>query len=885
MKKIVLLALFATLLFTKDAIASHIVGGEVFYEYLGPGAEPNTSRYKVSLRLFRDCLVTCGVNQVACLPSAAIVGIFSNSGSYERWGNVTVNIDSTTSVSANYPVCISTRPPTCYEVKTYSAFVELPDNDEGYILAYQNCCRASSANVLDNAPSISGVPGATYDCIMPGRDLLGAATNSSGVFKVQNAELVCYNTNFVLDFSATDPDGDSLSYAFSAAYNGGAFTSAQDANPPGDPNYGSVSYNTGNGFSGNFPLGLQAAINPVTGIISGISPNVGRYVVNVVVYEWRNGIIIGRHRKDFIMRVENCTIPQAALDPNYLTCDGFNLTFQNTSTAANINSYFWDFGIDTTLADTSTSPIADYSFPDSGTYTITLITNKGEACSDTAYAVAQVYPGFVADFTINGSCYQKPFEFTDASTFRYGRISGWRWDFGDLSTLADTSLLQHPSYAYADSGTRYVSLTVTNERGCTDDTTKLIQVTDKPAYNLPFKDTLICSIDTLQLQVNTTGAVAWQPDNSNIMLNANTNTPLVFPKTGTWFTVRITEAGCVADDSVRVNVIDNVTIDIGPDTTICLTDSIQFFPQTNALYFAWTPSATMRDTTVKNAVATPISQQNDYHVVASVGKCSNQDDITIFTAPYPVARAFGDTTICYGDFAQLRGETDGENYSWSPAILLRDANTLTPRAVPNTTVNYVLTAYNTSGCLKPVTDTVRVVVIPPVQANAGRDTMIVVNQPLQLNATGGNAYQWSPTFGMNNPNIADPIVTLNSFYDTVTYKVRVSIVPPGCFAEDEIRVVIFKTLPDIFVPSAFTPNSDGRNDIVKPIVVGMQKFNYFRVFNRWGQMLYQTSTIGMGWNGMYAGQEQPSGTYVYMAQAVDYEGRTVNRKGTIVLIR
>jgi len=884
MRRTLLLLLLGCFIFLNEIKASHIVGGEVFYKYLGPGTSPNTSRYMISLRLFRDCLVPCGVGNVACLPTTAIVSVFVNASPYNMPINpVNVGLDSTTSISANYPLCISSRPPACYEVKTYNNTVTLPDNDEGYILAYQNCCRAASANVLNGENTLGGVPGATYDCIIPGKKKL---TNSSAVFKVQNAEIVCYHSEFTLDFSATDADGDSLSYTFLGAYNGGTFQNSQDGVAAGSPTYDEVRYDQGDGFSGESPLGPDATLDPKTGIISGISPGVGRYVVNVVVYEWRNGSVIAWHRKDFIMRVENCTTPQAVLNPSYITCDGFNLTFENQSTSPIITSYYWDFGVTSINTDTSDNAIADYSFPDSGTYTITLITNKGKACSDTAITVAKVYPGFKADFTAGNVCYQVPIQFNDASTTKYGTVDSWRWDFGDLSTTADTSLLQNPLYKYSGVDSPTVSLIVTNSKGCTDTATKQVAIMDRPAINFPFKDTLICSIDTLQLIANTTAAIAWQPNSNSVILNPTSNTPLVFPKTDTWFVATFSENGCTGTDSVKVNVIDRVNVNLGPDTTICLTDSVQFHPQTNALYFAWTPSATIRDTTIKDAVAVPVDVTTTYHVEASVGKCNNSDDIIVRTAPYPVAKALGDTAICYGDHATLSVERfEGNNFAWTPTNTLLNTTTLTPVAYPRDTTSYIFTAYYTTGCLKPVSDTVIIAVIPPVRAFAGNDTMIVVNQPLQLNATGGNTYLWSPATGMSDPNIANPVVILSASYDTVYYKVRVSINPPGCFADDIMKVIVFKTRPEIFIPSAFTPNADGRNDLLKPTIVGMQRFNYFRVFNRWGQMVYTTSIIGQGWNGIFSGQQQPSGTYVYMAQAVDYEGNLVNRKGTAVLIR
>src|ERR1043165_9044815 len=92
MRKPLLLLLFTSLVFLNEIKASHIVGGEVFYEYLGPGSSAGTSRYKISLRLFRDCLVQCGVGNVACLPTTAIVSVFANSAGYPRPVNTPVNV-------------------------------------------------------------------------------------------------------------------------------------------------------------------------------------------------------------------------------------------------------------------------------------------------------------------------------------------------------------------------------------------------------------------------------------------------------------------------------------------------------------------------------------------------------------------------------------------------------------------------------------------------------------------------------------------------------------------------------------------------------------------------------------------------------------------------
>ena len=192
--------------------------------------------------------------------------------------------------------------------------------------------------------------------------------------------------------------------------------------------------------------------------------------------------------------------------------------------------------------------------------------------------------------------------------------------------------------------------------------------------------------------------------------------------------------------------------------------------------------------------------------------------------------------------------------------------------------------FDTLGCIKPYRDTVVVKVISPIKPFAGNDTVIVANQPLQLNATGGTVFEWSPPTGMSNPLVFNPIVTLGAETNSIRFVVKISA-PEGCSALDDVWVKVFKTGPDLFIPSAFTPNKDGKNDILRPVAAGMKALNFFRVYNRWGQLLFSTNELGKGWNGKFKGADQPNGTYVYMAEATNYLDKKVLKKGTVVLIR
>jgi gliding motility-associated-like protein len=492
-----------------------------------------------------------------------------------------------------------------------------------------------------------------------------------------------------------------------------------------------------------------------------------------------------------------------------------------------------------------------------------------------------VYPGFKPDFKIAGSCFTNPYQFTDLTSAKYGFVNSWRWDFGDETTSADTSLLQNPTYKYSTPSQKNIGLVVTSSKGCIDSLHTDFVVRDKPLLQLPFRDTLICNIDTLAIPVLNAGVFSWLP-NKNI-LNANTSTPLVFPKDTTQYIVTVNDNGCVNSDTVTVNVLPFIKVKLEPDSLICKTDTIRLQPVSYALQYKWASSSGEIVKPVKYPLVQPLVNTK-YYVTANLGKCEDHDSVTIRVVPYPLVALGPDTTICLGSRILLRSTIKASAFTWSPTASLINALTTTPIAGPSKTTAYILRVTDTLGCPKPSSDTIVVHIAPTIVANAGRDTVAIGGQPLQLNATGGLYYKWSPALGLSDASIPNPIATLAVDTDSIKYKVRV-MDAYGCFADDEIVIRVYKTGPEIFVPSAFTPNGDGKNDILRPVTVGISKLNYFRVYDRWGQLLFATSEIGKGWDGVFKGVAQASNTYVYSTEGVDFAGKKVFRKGTVVLIR
>lgn len=252
----------------------------------------------------------------------------------------------------------------------------------------------------------------------------------------------------------------------------------------------------------------------------------------------------------------------------------------------------------------------------------------------------------------------------------------------------------------------------------------------------------------------------------------------------------------------------------------------------------------------------------------------------------PIPNAGPDITACFGKEIRLDG-SGSVNYQWSPSTYLSSATVPNPRVIqaPPGVYNYYLTVSSSTGCKSVKTDTVTVHITAAPKVFVGRDTAIAINQPLQLNVTdvsntGFVSYSWSPSTGLNNPFIKNPVAITDR---DITYIVTVRTAE-GCQGGDDIKVKVFRDA-DLYVPTAFTPNGDGLNDFAKVIPVGIRELRFFTIYNRWGEAVFTTTDASRGWDGRKGGMEQSSAVFVWTAQGVDYKGNLITKKGTLTLIR
>lgn len=370
MNKGILYTLYSTLLLLvislcpQQMMATHIVGGEMNYRCLG------NNEYEISLTVFRDC-----DTGIPWFDNPASIGIFNG---------ITNALMFSTSVSPTnndtLPIylpdsCLIVPSNVCIHTTTYYDTLSLPFSLDGYTIVYQRCCRNRDiVNIID--PDAAGA--SYWINISPAALQL---CNTSPVFKEWPRVYLCSGVPIAFDHSATDLDGDSIVYELCTPWDGDFVLSGPVPQPPNNPPYPLINwqnpYNTADMF-GNPADPL--AIDPVTGLLTGTPINLGVFLVGVCMKEYRNGNLISETRRDFQHVIGTCQ-PQtiASFDTTSLICNkALQFPFANTSQVVT-GTYNWTF--DTLGTTTLISPT--YTFPDTGTYTVTLVAGLGSPCLDT----------------------------------------------------------------------------------------------------------------------------------------------------------------------------------------------------------------------------------------------------------------------------------------------------------------------------------------------------------------------------------------------------------------------------------------------------------------------------------------------------------------------
>ncbi|NOU39234.1 MAG: gliding motility-associated C-terminal domain-containing protein [Ferruginibacter sp.] len=356
--------------------------------------------------------------------------------------------------------------------------------------------------------------------------------------------------------------------------------------------------------------------------------------------------------------------------------------------------------------------------------------------------------------------------------------------------------------------------------------------------------------------------------------------------------------GCEGPRELISVTVDNngLTVAIGNDTTICQGNSVKFTPLVlpTATAYTWRiktpgiiPLSTIDTINIKNATMSPIDTV-EYILNAEMSGCSVEDTVKVNVIWKPLLDAGPNVAICLLDSILLKGNithasSNNFTYVWTPLDSLTTATSLQTMAHPTRSTWYKLAIKTTLayGCDFSASDSFKLVVQPVIHAFAGNDTIAATGLPHQLHGTGGLHYEWfSPTATITNAFSQNATTILNSdanFYLKVSDAV-------GCKGFDTIFVKVLNG-PTYHIPNAFSPNGDGLNDIFRAVPSGMSNTTYFRVFNRLGELMFETNQWLKGWDGTFKGKPQPNGVYVWMVKGKDKNYQNVEMKGTVHLVR
>jgi len=373
MKKTSILLHFVLLMASYIRIhATHIAGGDITYKYLG------NNNYEITVRIYFDCFN--GSASAISSDMSISVGFFDmNNNQIASTFISGVGPDTITNV--NYP-CIIPPSNFCIMKYVYVTTVNIPAPPGGFKAVFQRCCRNNVIlNIVD-----PGNTGATFFTDVA--DISVVTTNSSPIFNYDPPVYLCLNKPVAHNFSATDPDGDSLLYELFTPFDG-ASAAVPQPQPPNQPPYFPINWSGGYNVNNMLGTNPPMTIDPQSGILTVTPTTLGVFVVGVVVKEYRGGIYIGETKRDYQFNVINCQFSAvAAFTTPQINCSKW-VQFQNNSQSA--NQFLWDFGVPGVNTDTSSQFQPAFLYPDFGSYTVTLIASD-TICSDSVTSTVQLFP-------------------------------------------------------------------------------------------------------------------------------------------------------------------------------------------------------------------------------------------------------------------------------------------------------------------------------------------------------------------------------------------------------------------------------------------------------------------------------------------------------------
>jgi gliding motility-associated-like protein len=560
----------------------------------------------------------------------------------------------------------------------------------------------------------------------------------------------------------------------------------------------------------------------------------------------------------------------------------------------NASSFIWDFG-DGTIKQTKDS-FSTHSYLSPGIYSPALIMTDSNGCSLLSYLDQKVVIDSLA-IKINKSplklCGPGMITFSDPVITSFAEQMQqplqYHWDFG-TGNIADTSDDSSPSFTYNRYGTSYMNVTVQSPYGCVKHAADSIIVVPKAIASIS-GPTEICANASAQFNgfSTLTDTVIWRWDfgNGNISSSQNPSKQIFTDAKAYNVTLIINHFGCYDTAYDNIVVHPNPNINLSPkQSVVCLGNSVQLNAN-GGIHYLWSPASGLNDSKSATPIATPINDVIYIVQATNEFNCSSIDSANITVAKPFKVKIPADTFVCRGSSILLLA-SGADSYNWIGGDGLSSTIISNPIATPASATSFTVVGYDAYQCFTD-TETVHINVEPIPTVDAGPDINALTGTIIQLNAIASSdvtQWNWAPSDNLSCSDCSSPIATPNG---TTAYVVTVKN-KYDCAAYDTVVIKLTCDEGKVYVPSAFTPDNNGKNDVFYIKGKGVRIIKSFQVFGRWGEIVFEKKNINIddrssAWDGNYKGQPAPTGTYVYVAELICDTGQPFVVKGTVVLVR
>lgn len=548
------------------------------------------------------------------------------------------------------------------------------------------------------------------------------------------------------------------------------------------------------------------------------------------------------------------------------SCAPVLVQFSDSSTSAqgNILSLSWDFGNNQTSSSSDTTLL--YTQVD--TFLVQLLVENNAGCKDSLLQTFSTAPSPIAQILVDTLLCL-------GDTLQLNAFGGQSYAWTTGLGLSDSSI-SNP-FALPTQPSTY-TVVVLDRNNCSD--TASISVHINTTSFTPLPDQTICLGDSALLSLPNGINPLWSGDSLSCLACLQT---VAYPSDSSRYQVAYYDPNnCLIRDSLQVQVLDLSQLTALGSDTICLGDTLQLAVSgNNNAPIQWLPNYALSNHTSPNPLAYP-SVDTQYIVQIRQGACLSNDSINIYLRPSTEINTT-DIAYCIGDSAQLIATGNSNNYHWSPSLSLSDSSIQNP--IVTASNDQIYQVVGTGICNTDTAYTnVQVQPYPSIQIDSSMTAILGSTITLHVSSNSTPNFDWSPSIDLSCTNCPNPswVVRQNqTFYVTATNNF-------GCPTLDSIHVRFISdcTSDLVFVPNAFTPDSDGYNDVLYAQSGLVEEIENFQIYNRWGTLLFETDNLLEGWDGSFKGKTLAPDVFGYfLIFRCPNTGEKMLKKGNVTILR